>query len=117
MIDLMTLITPDEDRGNSAELLGIAEKHFERLAGALDRAVVAVEQGQPETAKEANGLVRDLSKSLQSVMEERVRVEKLRRQNAGIVHDFAIDFDSARSEIRGRLARLRATVGAGGVSE
>lgn len=117
MIDRMTLITPDEDQGNSTELLSIAQDHFERLAGALNRAVVAVEDGQADTAKEAQGLARDLSKSLQSVMEERVRVEKLRRQNAGIVHDFAIDFESARDEIRRRLARLRAAVGAGGVSE
>jgi hypothetical protein len=45
--------------------------------------------------------------ALQMVMDERTRVEKLRKNVAGVVRDYAIDFDAARDEIGRRLACLR----------
>ena len=51
--------------------------------------------------------VRDLKTAFQLVMDERTRVEKLRKQVAGVVGDLRLDFDAARDEIGRRLARLR----------
>jgi hypothetical protein len=47
------------------------------------------------------------------VMDERARVEKLRKQIAGVVGDHALDFDAARTEIGRRLACLRDAGGGG----
>ncbi len=51
--------------------------------------------------------IKDVRAALQLVLEERNRIEKLRKEQAGVVHDIALDFDAARAEIGGRLARLR----------
>ncbi|WP_380052840.1 hypothetical protein ACFE33_09920 [Falsihalocynthiibacter sp. SS001] len=113
----MTLDTPIEENGTSEELLLIAEKQVKRLIGAVEGAIQTLEVGEDVNAREATGLSRELSKALQTLFEERARVEKLRKQSSGVVHDFALDFDRARRDIGGRLARLRAAHNSGGVSE
>lgn len=112
----MTLVTPIEDIGNAESLLLVAEKQVERLIGAVQSTIETNEAGEIDP-KEAVGLTKDLSKALQTLFEERSRVEKLRKQKSGIVHDFALDFDRARLDIGSRLARLRAANGSGRVSE
>lgn len=75
----------------------------EELIGAI-RKVRAGETGEVRAATQA---VKDLRAAFQLVMDERTRVEKLRKQVAGVVHDYALDFDAARDEIGRRLACLR----------
>ena len=113
----MTLLTPIEDIGSAESLLLVAEKQVQRLIGAVENALQSNEQNQDLDTKETIGLSKDLSKALQTLFEERSRVEKLRKQSTGIVHDFALDFDRARLDIGSRLARLRAASGTGGFSE
>ncbi len=60
----------------------------------------------PKAAAEAGAATRQL-------LTERQRVYEQQKRKAGIVHDFAIDFDAARSEIGRRLARLRAAADGG----
>lgn len=112
----MTKLTPIEDIGNAESLLLVAEKQVERLIEAVQGTIEANEADDLDT-KEAVGLTKDLSKALQTLFEERSRVEKLRKQKSGIVHDFALDFDRARLDIGSRLARLRAANDSGGISE
>jgi hypothetical protein len=44
---------------------------------------------------------------MQTFFDERKKVEEQFRRDPGVVHAVALDFDRARAEIGGRLARLR----------
>lgn len=91
----------------SVDLLEETEGLYREIAGELALAMRGVRQGELKEAKVAAQAVKDLRVAFQMVMEERVRVEKLRRQVAGVAGDNALDFDAARAEIGRRLARLR----------
>jgi len=75
----------------------------EDLAGKL----AGLRQGDPDGLKAAVVAVRDLKLAFQTLMEERTRVEKLRKQVAGTVGTGGLDLDAARDEIGRRLACLR----------
>lgn len=91
----------------SVDLLEETEELYREIAGELALAMRGVRQGEVKDAKVAAQAVKDLRTAFQMVMEERVRVEKLRRQVAGVVRDNVLDLDAARLEIGRRLARLR----------
>lgn len=91
----------------SVDLLEETEVLYREIAGELALAMRGVRQGELKEAKVAAQAVKDLRTAFQMVMEERVRVEKLRKQVAGVAGDNALDFDAARAEIGRRLARLR----------
>ncbi|MFN3823615.1 MAG: hypothetical protein ACK4RN_06515 [Pseudorhodobacter sp.] len=103
------------------ELLAVAEGIFSQAALVLGRMVLALdgpeaEAGQEAQAKSALQAVRDFRMAYQIAMEERTRVDKLRRQvagQAGLGAGSGVDLDAARDEIGRRLARLRDT-GSGG---
>ena len=89
-------------------MMALAEAQFQRLAEDLSALIEKIRAGDATRAKEAAQALKDLEKALQTVFEERTKVEKLRRQDAGVVHDYALDFGTARDEIGRRLALLRA---------
>lgn len=91
----------------SVDLLEETEELYREIAGELALAMRGVRRGEVKDAKLAAQAVKDLRTAFQMVMEERVRVEKLRRQVAGVVRDNVLDLDAARLEIGRRLARLR----------
>ena len=109
----------------SVELLAVAEGIFSNAALALGRVVLALddpkaepEVGEPHEARAKAALqaVRDFRMAYQIAMDERTRVDKLRRQvagQAGLGTGSAVDLDAARDEIGRRLARLRGA-GSGG---
>lgn len=86
------------------DVLSEAMELYETAIGVFTETIRDVRQGQ---TKEAASYVRELSKIVQSVLTERERLEKLRKSEGGVVHDYALDFDGARDEIGRRLARLR----------
>ncbi len=61
--------------------------------------------------KEAVRLARDLRAATQLMLEERNRVDKLRKEIGGVGAGGALDLDAARSEIGRRLACLRRAAG------
>lgn len=97
----------------SVDLLKETEVLYREVAEELALAMRGVRQGEAGEAKAAMQAVKDLRTALQMVMDERTRVEKLRRQVDGVVRDYALDFDAARDEIGRRLARLRDAGGCG----
>lgn len=103
----MTLITPVGGDGTTQDLLAVAEEQFHRVIEAVSRKLKSMDDLDQGAAKETAALSRELSKALSIAMEERARVEKFRRTQAGVVNDYALDFDSARDEIGRRLARIR----------
>lgn len=88
-----------------AEILDIAERHLRRVLAALDAAIDDVETRGAAASAQARSAASDLRKAIQTVFEERQRIEKLDpgKQDAGD----GFDLDAARAEIGRRLARLR----------
>ena len=112
----MTMITPVRGDGSSEEILSIAEKHFDRMLRQVEELIATLEADGTAASKEAAARIRDLGKAQQTAFDERAKVEKLRKHTAGIVHDYALDFDAARLEIGRRIACLRGAGEADGVS-
>lgn len=96
-----------EGEVSPVDLLAETEGLFRETAEELVRAVRSIKAGAFGDAKAATQAVKDLKTAFEMVMDERTRVEKLRRQVTGAVGAQALDFDAARDEIGRRLARLR----------
>jgi len=117
LIRYMTLQIPEGDDRSQEEILALAEKHFQRLLKIADEVADGVRQGDARAARELQTVARDLGKSTQTLFDERSKVDKLRKHVAGVVHDYALDFETARAEIGRRLDSLRAAADPGSVSE
>jgi hypothetical protein len=87
------------------------ESLYREAAAQLFSALKGVKQGRIDDAKGASNAVRDLRQAIEWVMDERNRVDKLRKQAAGAVGAGELDFSVARDEIGRRLACLRAAAG------
>ena len=103
---LMTRDLPSDDPP-PVDLLAATEDLYRQAAEDLVLAQRKLRQGTLDDVKAATQAVKDLKAAFQLVMDERTRIEKLRKQIAGVVHDYAIDFDAARTEVGRRLACLR----------
>jgi hypothetical protein len=112
----MALITPFRNEGTAAELLKVANDHYEDALEALQIVKLYLKEGTDLSPAEIARAAADLRKATQTLFDERKRLEDQRRKEAGVVHDFGLDLDAARDEIGGRLDRLRAARGAEGVS-
>ena len=95
------------------DLLAAVEDIYRKSAKHLIATISRIEDDPGVEAKSAAPAIKELKAAFQMVMEERTRVEKLRKQTAGTVGASALDFDSARNEIGRRLACLR-DAGTGG---
>lgn len=95
----------DDEPG--VDMLAQVEQLMRVAAEELVTAVNSVKRGKLEEAKAAMTAVRDLRAAYFVVMDERGKVEKLRKQVAGAVGTGTLDLSAARDEIGRRLARLR----------
>lgn len=98
-------------------VLELAEEQFLELLKALGELKGRVLEGEPVPDSEVKQRVSAVQRAMDHVFTERRRLDEVQRKRAGIVHDFAIDFDAARDEIGRRLDRLRAASGAGDVPQ
>ncbi|WP_205963857.1 hypothetical protein, partial [Pseudoruegeria sp. SK021] len=80
-------------------------------------ATVVLEDNKTGAAAETSSLLKELKAILIPAVSERERLEKRRKHEAGVVNDYAVDFDAARLEIGRRLACLRAAGDPGRLSE
>jgi hypothetical protein len=88
-------------------LLDHARAVFDRAALDLGVALVRLRDGGWDGSDRALRAVRDLQAALAVLMDERVKIDRLRNETAGVVGERALDLDAARVEIGRRLARLR----------
>jgi hypothetical protein len=95
--------------GDSPPVDLLAETHqlYTQTAEELVLAVNAIKAGRFEEVKAAQASVRDLKAAFFLVMDERAKLDKLRKQIAGTVGTGQLDLHAARDEIGRRLARLR----------
>ena len=96
-----------EDAPAPVDLVAATEGLYRETAEGLWSAMEKVRAGQTDEVKAVTQAVKDLKAAFLLAMEERNKVEKLRKQVAGDVGTGALDFDAARIEIGRRLARLR----------
>ncbi|WP_126975635.1 hypothetical protein [Frigidibacter oleivorans] len=102
----MTLnITPGDDPPEA--VLAVAEDWLLEAAQGIALTVQAVKRGEFPQIRDQEHQVKTLRAALQLYIDERNRVEKLRKQAAGAVGAAGLDFDAARAEIGRRLACLR----------
>lgn len=87
------------------DLISATEDLYREAAGELAQAIRNIRQGRLDEVKATAQAVRDLKVAFQLAMDERTRVEKLRKDDSGAGTGHA--FDAARVEIGRRLARLR----------
>ena len=80
---------------------------YRDAAEQLFTALRAVKKGKVDDVKVAAQAVKDLKQAIDWAMDERNRVDKLRKQVAGAVGACDLDFAGARAEIGRRLACLR----------
>jgi hypothetical protein len=99
--------------GVPEDILLATEQMYQDAASDLSAAMAALREGRVGEVKAAMLAVKDLKLAFQLVMDERTRVDKLRKQVAGVAGDCTHDFEAARDEIGRRLAKLRAAAGGG----
>ena len=103
--------------GDGAEpdsVLGVTERLYEEAVIELERTMNALKAGEFNEVKAAQTAIRDLRATALAVLQERGKVDQLRKQIAGHVGaGGALDLDEARAEIGRRLACLRNAGGSG----
>jgi hypothetical protein len=96
------------------DVLGATEQLYGLAVMELYRTIGAVRAGDFTEIRAAQTAIRDLRATAVQVLEERGKVDKLRKQIAGHVGaGGALDLDEARAEIGRRLACLRNAGGGG----
>jgi hypothetical protein len=83
------------------------------IVAEINASMERLKQNQFDDLKDATRSYRDLRQALLMVFEERAKVAKLDKLEAGVAYDYALDLGAARDEIGRRLARLR-DAGTGG---
>lgn len=111
----MPLILPEGENPeeSSSNVLKEAEAHFDRAITALGELLTRLESGDIKSKADTAATITDARRAMQTLFDERKKVEEQRRRSAGVVHYYALDFDAARDEIRGRLDRLRSSESSG----
>lgn len=104
-------ITDAAAQNAPTDFLNEAESLYRDAAGELFGALKKLKRGQIDEAKAAAQAVKDLRQALDWVMDERNRVEKLRKSVAGAVGATELDLDAARDEIGRRFTCLRSAAG------
>ncbi|MFN3724224.1 MAG: hypothetical protein ACK4VZ_14385 [Paracoccaceae bacterium] len=89
------------------DLLRVAERQLERAVIRLQHVIDEVETGKFDQLAEAKKVTDNLTSFIRLYMDERNKVDKLRKNLAGAVGTGALDFAAARDEIWRRLALLR----------
>ncbi|WP_299358130.1 permease [uncultured Paracoccus sp.] len=88
-------------------VLELWEGIFHSYADDLEKARLKVQAGEFDQVKDSRQLARDLRAAAHLVLEERNKLDKLRKEIAGDVGGGALDLAAARDEIGRRLACLR----------
>jgi hypothetical protein len=96
------------------DVLGVTERLYEEAVIELERTMTALKAGEFNEVKSAQEAIRALRATALAVLQERGKVDQLRKQIAGHVGaGGALDLESARIEIGRRLACLRGGGGSG----
>ncbi|WP_166416368.1 hypothetical protein [Cochlodiniinecator piscidefendens] len=112
----MTLIKPSGDYEPAIDMISVTAELYEFYVNELRDLIARLNAGEFEALAETKKIEVQLRAAMNSAVAERKRLDEEARKTAGVVHDYAIDFGSARDEIGRRLAKLRAARGANPIS-
>jgi hypothetical protein len=96
----------DEETKPQPDVLTAVEDVCRDIVTELAVMLKKIRDGELTEIKTTGTALRELRAAFLLAMEERAKVEKLRKHDEGVVHNYALDFDSARDEIGRRLDRL-----------
>lgn len=97
-------------------MLDLAERNLARVLIELDAIVAELEARGEGAEGRAKVTAADVRKAIQTVFEERHRIEKLDAKSGDGGAGGGLDLDAARAEVGRRLARLRQRNRSGDVS-
>lgn len=103
----MTLITPDEGPTGLSTSINALERQLADMRQDLEALYSRIRAGEFEELKNATRATAEIRQWLRIAIEAEAQLEKRNKQRKGIVHDYALDLDVARSEVGCRLDRLR----------
>ncbi|WP_417601368.1 hypothetical protein [Pararhodobacter oceanensis] len=105
---------PETGETASHHLVAQAERQLFASGEALDAILAEIKAGNFGATKDLSGAISGLRKGLEAVFSERAKLEKFDGQHGHRPGE--LDLAAAGVEVRRRMARLRASFGAGGVS-
>lgn len=103
----MTLIKADEGPSCLSTSITALERQLADMRSDLQALYDRIMGGEFEELGNAKKATAEIRAWLKIAIEAEATLEKRNKHDKGIVHDYAIDFDAARSQIGGRLDRLR----------
>jgi hypothetical protein len=102
----MTIKTPQQGEAAEALLLD-ARQLYADINHAHKAGLKKLADSEDKEVRAFSTLAQLHWKSLQTVMERQNDLNRINREQAGIVHGYAVDLDAARSEVGRRLACLK----------
>ncbi|MGR3687473.1 MAG: hypothetical protein ACU0D5_14660 [Paracoccaceae bacterium] len=111
MSDIPPRAGPDEappDRDAALQVtIRIVDLQLRIMKSELIEIQERVAEGDQSAIREGARLLSDIRYWLKQAHDVETEIETYRKATAGIAHEYAIDFDAARSQVRCRLDRLR----------
>ena len=104
----MTLITPEQGTSRIEDRIGSISNQLESLRKSLEDLEQQVRAGEVGTETDARKQMSAIQNMVRLALDAEMKLDEQRKRKAGIVNDYALDFDAARSSIGCRLGRLRA---------
>ncbi len=112
----MTKDTPNGEGMSPHVALTIAEKHFWRALQALEEHLQEKEADAEISGQQVAKATADIRKAMQTIFDERVKVDQFRTKISGVAGGSALDLERARFEIGRRLSCLRQSRRSGTIS-
>jgi hypothetical protein len=113
----MTIMTPPKGASQLELELQHVREALRELAEECHTLKQRAQSGDVSAVKDASKTVSDIRRWLNTALETEARFDERRKEQDGVVNEYAIDLEHARSTIGCRMARLRRCCGPRGVPE
>ena len=113
----MVIFTAEEDPANLSAAISALARQLADMRDALESRRQQIRAGKPEGLDGSERAIADIRQWLRLALEAEAQLEKRSKRTSGASHAGTLDLDDARSEIGGRLDRLRRAGHAGSLSE
>ncbi|SEQ64576.1 hypothetical protein [Thalassovita taeanensis] len=108
----MTMITSEEDAFPLGGALNTVEAQLRDITSELSALQTRLREGDLGAVKDASKVSSELRQWLRIAFELEAGFEERKKRQSGVVRDYALDFEDARTKIGCRLDRLRKCGGA-----
>jgi len=103
----MVLITPDEGPTGLTTSINALERQLADMREELEELYLRIKAGDLTELKNATKATGEIRQWLKIAIEAETQLARRTKEERGIVHGYALDFDAARTQIGCRLDRLR----------